>query len=705
MTDKAYAYIDWPAVEGILYSDERSPREILAPRSVQEGTLYQCFAPGAETVFLLELKNGRRHRMLLEDEAGFFACVLPGKKPVAHHFIIDEKETGNPYAHQSLLAPEEESRFIAGIADRAYKLLGAHVTESDGEKGVNFALWAPNAIRVSVVGPFNDWDGRMYPMEYHEESGIFELFIPGLAAGTEYRYELKLATGLVYTRPDPFGFEFKMGEEPSSVVADLSYRWHDREYLTKRRYVTDTSDKPVAILECSLAALRARAEEPEEAGYRSLASRVASDAREMGYTHVELLPVMEYPDDTTNGYQTSGYFAPTSRFGTPADFKYFVDTMHEMGIGVILDWTPAQFTPDTRFLASFDGTCLFEHLDPRQGVHPLWGSKLFNYGRAEVRSFLLSSAVFWMREYHVDGLRLDGCSTMLRLDYAREDGGWVPNLYGTSENLDGIDFLKNLGSLFKKAYPDSLLIMAEDVDWPETTDPADEGGLGFTYKWNLHFTQDMLGYLSLDSAGKRREHDVLQRGMLHHYFEHFILSLSRGIGPFDREKFLARIDGSDAARSALLRAAYGFLFLHPGKKLLTSGEEFNRTYIRALLSLYRAEPALSILDYRESGFEWINTMDNEHSVLSFARKGEKKTDTLLVVCNFSDENFPMYQVGVPFAGKYKEILNSDSELFGGSGKVNPRAKASRSEEFDERPNSLRLRIAPRSIAVFRYQGK
>ena len=704
MTDRAYAYMDWAAVEGLVYSEENHPKEILAPRKVKEGVLYQCYFPGAGEVSLLDRKNGRSHKMAMEDESGYFACVVSGRQPVKHEFLVDGVVKGDPYCFESSLSPEEQSRFSAGISDRMYTVLGAHVTEIAGAKGVRFAVWAPNALRVSVVGPFCSWDGRQYQMEFLDESGIFELFIPGLTEGTEYLYELKLPGGLVYTRPDPYGSAVKTEGHIVSLVTETSYKWKDARYMASRRNVKDLTAGPMAVYECSLAAWKARSADPDRETYVTLADSILRFVTEMGYTHIELTPVMEYADEASGGYHTTGYFAPSCRFGTPDDFRCFVDKMHGAGIGVILDWTPAQFSPDTDWLASFDGTCLYEHLDPRQGVHPVWGTRLFNHGRPEVRSFLFSSAHYWMREFHADGLRLDGCSTMLRLDYGR-GSSWVANMYGSWENLEGIEFLSRLGGMVRRSFPGTMLIMSEDVDWPDVTAPEEEDGLGFTYKWNLHFTQDMLRYFGLDGDGRRREHGLLTDGMLQNYMDRFVISLSRGIGSFNRQEFMEKFDGKDRARSALMRSAYAFLFCHPGKKLFADGEVFNKDFQKELLRLYRSEPALYLHDYEECGFEWINTMDADHSVLTFLRKGDTPGQTLLVVCNFSDENFESYQVGVPYSGNYKEILNSDHTDFGGSGKINPRARTAKKEECDEREYSLRLRIAPRSTAVFRCQVK
>jgi 1,4-alpha-glucan branching enzyme len=701
--DKAYDYMDWPRIEDLIYSEEKHPKSLMAPRQVKEGTLYQCFFPNAKKVRIEESRTGRKQAMAMEDENGYFVVILPQKKAVPHTFIVDGVTKGDPYCFDSMFPEEAASRFGSGVARRIYRYFGAHTAEADGLSGTSFAVWAPNASRVSVAGDFNGWDGRANPMEFHEESGIFELFIPFAKAGDRYVYEIKLPDGLCYTRPDPYGFRFaKMEEKIVSVIADLSHRWHDRDYLTSRAQHTETKGDPLVLCECSL---RLWAEKTGTSSYPELAEAIASYAESMGYTHVELTPVMEYPDEQTNGYQTGGYFAPSMRYGEPAGFKKLIDILHGRGIGVILDFTPGQFTSDTAWLASYDGTSLFEHLDPRQGRHPIFGSCLFNYGRPEVRSFLTSSAFFWMREYHADGLRLDGVSTMLRLDYGRAEGQWVPNMYGSSENLDGISFLKAFSAAFKNAFPEGLLILEEDTDWPKMTWPQDEDGFGFDYKWNLHFTEDVLTYLRSKPAERTGKHSLLTNGMLSNFYDQYILSLSRGIGPFSPEAFLEKVYGSGNEREALIRCAYGYLFTHPGKKLLTDGEDRTPDFLKDLIGLYKTHPALSALDMSEDGFEWINTMDSSHSVLSYLRKTEKKEETLLVVCNFSSELFSRYQVGVPFEGKYKEIFNSDHPLYGGSGIVNKRARASRKETCDERTDSLYLRLAPCSIAVFEYREK
>jgi 1,4-alpha-glucan branching enzyme len=571
--------------------------------------------------------------------------------------------------------------------------------EFDGTEGVLFAVWAPNAIRVSVVGTFNKWDGRVYPMECREDSGIYELFIPGLEDGTLYKYEIKLADGLTYMRPDPYGNEFELRPANASVVSVSDYRWHDREYLKARKEQTFSETRPVAIYELSFQAFM-----DAEGNFRTLREitpEVVSHAKEFGYSHIELMPVMEYPDDSTSGYQTTGYFAPTSRFGRPDDYRFFIDSLHREGIGVILDWTPSQFSAAEEGLASFDGTCLYEHLDPRQGTHPIWGTKIWNYGRPQVRNLLISNALFWTKEFHADGLRMDGVSTILRLDYGRADGQWVANMYGTNENLDGIEFLKHLNSIMKKNHPDILLIAEEDVDWPDVTGEVDESHLGFDYKWNLHFTQDVLGYFAAAPEERKNRHNDLTESMLYNYIDRFIISLSRDIELFDPERLMASMPGEEEVKKANLRAAYAFMTAHPGKKLLTKGEEFDPVFFKALLKLYRENPALYEEDYLGSGFEWVNTLDSEHGVLSFLRKTDRPEETILVLCNFSAEEYAGYRTGVPYAGDYREIFNTDAKAYGGNGKVNARTRTAREKVCDERKNSITVRLAPFSVSFIK----
>ena len=700
MADKAYQYMNWREIEDLIYGEERFPRTLLMPRKVKEGVLYQCFFPSAKEVKLVETESGKKHTMKAEDDAGYFAVLLRGKEAVPHSFLVDGTHRGNPYAFPSMLSDERIGRIKAGISEEAYRELGSHRKVTKGVEGVFFAVWAPEASRVSVVGDFNGWNGLACPMEFHEESGIYELFIPGLSHGTVYKYEIRTAKGDVYMRPDPYAHAYAFGEEPVSVVADLGFSWSDQDYMEARKKACSPDERAISIYEFPLAAHTA---DDGSLSFRDLAKKITDHARSMHYTHVEFTPVMEYEDDASGGYHTTGYFAPTSRFGNAADLKYLINALHMNGIGVILDWTPAQFSQDLRWMAAFDGSCLYEHLDPRQGIHPLWGTKLFNHMRPEVRSFLLSSAMFWLREFHADGLRLDGCATMLRQDYGRPDGQWIPNLYGSCENLDGIDFLKTFTQIVKKDMPESLLILEESVDFPDTTESTSDGGLGFDFEWNLHFTRDLIDFLGSSPEGKQEKQFLLQNLMLYQYYRKPVLSLSRGIGKFDSELLRSRIYGGEEEREAALRAVYVYMFTHPGKKMLTEGEDTDAVFFGELNRILCGEKALFELDAENAGFEWVHAMDPYQTVLAILRKGRSPSDRVLAVFNFSDEAIPEYVTGVPCEGTYRELLNTDDVRFGGSGCINTGEMKAGNEPADERDYSIRLKLAPLSASILRLE--
>ncbi len=703
MKDTAYRYMDWPRMEDFLYGEEQNPRSLLAPRAVKEGILYQCFIPGAEKVSLLDKASGKKHAMFEEDENGWFALVLKQKQPVKHSFIADGKEYGDPYAYERFFTRDLVKRLASGTEVEAYRYLGAHLKKLDGEDGIAFAVWAPNASRVSVVGDFNNWDGRAHQMNLIPECGIYELFIPGLSEGCTYKYELRLPDGLVYMRPDPYSQLQKKGEISVSVAADSRYAWNDASWKTEQGKIKDRTALPMAIYECPVEeAARIRGFERNEA-FRKLAEVLPAELEEKGYTHVEFTPVAEYANEESGGYHTTSYFAVSNRFGTPDEFRALIDAMHGHGIGVILDWNASQFSQDTDYLSFFDGTALYEHLDPRLGTHPQWGTKLFNYGRAEVRGFLISNAYYWLKEFHLDGLRLPGCDVVLRQDFGRENS-FVPNMMGGGENLDGIAFLKELALMKKRFFPAAMLMMEQGIFWPDVTSAPEDGGLGFDFEWNLHFTTDLLRYMSLDDEGRKNENTLLLNGMLGNYFHNAVISLSRGVGLFDRNVLLETVNGRYDEKEALLRAAYVYLFTHPGKKLLTEGEDNGTPFFKDLLTLYNEDAALFEEDYLEEGFEWIRCFDEEKALIAFSRESAEEKDYLLCVFNFSDENLPRLGIGVPYAGRYKEILNTDKTSYGGCGTVNPRAKATKEEECDERANTLYIRLAARSAAVFRFQG-
>ena len=729
MADKLYDMMDWAEIEAVQYSEEKYPRNILGPRVTPEGILIQCFFPEEEKVSLRTLSDRKLHAMT-EEDGGYFAILLPGKKIPRYTFVLGDKKEGreiyDPYAFPSQITEKEEARFQAGICYDIYEKLGAHPMTVQGVEGVNFAVWAPNALRVSVVGDFNRWDGRTCQM-HCLDSGIFELFIPGLKAGDLYKYEIKAKGGLTYLKADPYANAAQMRPDTASVVADLrDYEWQDQEWMRTRGEKQGYQD-PMFIYEVHLGSWKKPKEgEKEFYNYRELAPLLAEYVKDMGYTHVELMPVMEHPLDESWGYQVTGYYAPTSRYGSPQDFMYFMDYMHREGIGVILDWVPAHFPRDTFGLSAFDGTCLYEHQDPRKGFHPHWGTLIYNYGRQEVKNFLIANALFWADKYHADGIRMDAVASMLYLDYGKQDGEWVANIYGGNENLEAIEFLKHLNSIFKKKYPSALLIAEESTAWPKITGDLEDEGLGFDYKWNMGWMNDFLNYMKYDPVYRGSHHDELTFSMIYNYSERFLLSLSHDEVVHGKGTLVQKMPGEYEQKLSNLRLAYGYLTAHPGKKLLFMGQEFGqdmewdekkeldwealeypahtqmKDYMKALLHLYRSCPALYRDDFKTEGFEWINCLEWEKNLLVFLRKTEKEEDTLLVVCNFSNVVYEDYQVGVPYAGKYKEIFNSDSAVYGGAGNVNPRVKMSRDQECDERKQSIKIKVPPLGISIFQY---
>ena len=723
--------MDWPEIEAVVYSEEYAPREILGPHVTGDGVLVQCFFPGADKVTVKTTKDGREYPMSKEDDAGYFAVLLSGRKIPEYTYLVEQEgeqiECYDAYAFPCQITLEEEQKFINGICYDIYEKLGAHPMTVNGVDGVYFAVWAPNAARVSVVGDFNHWDGRVYQMQRLSVSGIYELFIPQIPVGSLYKYELKLKDGLTYLKADPYANQAELRPATASVVADLTkYIWKDQTWMKERKKI-QTEDAPMFVYEMHLASWRKPEDGREFYNYRELAPMIVAYVKEMGYTHVELMPVMEHPFDASWGYQVTGYYAPTSRYGSPEDFMYFVDTLHQAGIGVILDWVPAHFPRDTFGLANFDGTCLYEHLDPRQGYHPHWGTLIYNYGRPQVKNFLIANALFWTEKFHADGIRFDAVASMLYLDYGKNDGEWVANIYGGNENLDAVELLKHLNSIFKKKHPDALLIAEESTAWPRVTGSVDtEEGLGFDYKWNMGWMNDFIGYMSNDPYFRGAHHNELTFSMVYAYSERFMLSLSHDEVVHQKGSLLEKMPGTEDKKFANLRAAYGFFMAHPGKKLLFMGQEYGQVhewaenkaldwedlekpahrqmqnYMKALIQLYKTHPALWKLDYDSDGFEWINCVEWEKSMVTFLRKSKKQEDTLVVICNFSDVTYEEELVGVPYAGKYKEILNSDAKEYGGTGVVNPRVKIAKKEETDDRPYTIKVKVAPLSVAIYSF---
>ena len=727
MESRIYDRMDWAEIEAVVYAEEARPRKILGPHVTDDGILVQAYFPGRENVSIRS--GGKKIPMVQEDESGYFAVMLDGRKIPPYDFVLEDEADGgravkDPYAYPCQITEKEETRFVNGIYAHAFEKLGAHRMTIDGTDGVYFAVWAPNAVRVSVVGDFNGWDGRIHQMN-RLESGIFEIFIPEITDGSFYKYEIKTKAGLVYLKPDPCGFGYQQGAGGASVVTDISHEWKDSDWIAKRE-TTDTSSSPMAVYEVNITTWKRR-EDDSLYTYAETAPELAAYVKSMGYTHVELMPVMEYPDDESMGYATSGFFAPTGRCGTPQDFFAFMETMHAAGIGVILDWVPSCFARGNEGLASFDGTCLYEHLDPKKGVHPFSGSLIFNYGRGEVRSFLCSSAMFWLTTYHADGIRINDVATMVYLDYGRKAGQWIANMYGGNENLEAIEFLKNLNLTIHREFPGVITAAEEETGFPQVTGSVSGGGLGFDYKWNNGCVHDYMNYIQLDPLFRGAHQDDLTFSSVYMYSEKFMLALSHDLLIDGGKALIRQMPGAKPElKEANLRLTYAYLLTHPGKKLIAMGQDFGQhapetsnsgvdwkeaeseegrrmtAYTKALLKLYREQPALYQLDENPEGFEWISNLDWERNMLVYLRKSMKTEETLLIVANFSNVAYENFMVGVPYPGKYKEIFSSDAVEFGGTGVVNPRVKLSRAVEQDERKDSIKIRVAPLAVAVYRF---
>lgn len=734
LEEMVYEAMDWIDIEGIVYSEEDNPHRILGPHVIEEGILFQTYLPQAEQVWVKNVRTGKTEEMFLEDDTGFFATIIKGKRIPQYTYVIkdkngDEYEQHDPYAFEPTIDAIDETRFLSGIHYELYNKLGAHVTEINGVKGTAFAVWAPNAMRVSVVGSFNGWDGRVHQMRRMPETGIFEIFIPGVEAGAMYKYEIKLRGDITFLKIDPFANSGQLRPDNACIVTDMdSYQWKDDAWI-KARAKKNVKEEPMSIYEVHLGSwMKKELTEENPDGfynYRDLAPMIAKYVKKMNYTHIELMPVMEHPLDESWGYQVTGYYAATARYGSPEDLMYFMDYMHKEGIGVIIDWVPAHFPKDTFGLANFDGTCLYENPDPRRGQHPDWGTLIFDFGKPQVDNFLLANALFWVDKYHADGIRIDAVASMLYLDYGRKDGEWYPNIYGGNENLEVVNLLQHINEAMNKHYKGVMMIAEESTAWPHVTGEIGEESLGFTFKWNMGWMNDFLDYMRLDPLFRKGNHNALTFSMIYQYTEDFILVMSHDEVSHGKGSMIQKMYGDYNQKFANLRAAYGYMMTHPGKKLLFMGQDFAQfdewnekesiqwdlpekyeshkkiqDFVQALNKVYLDNPALYQKDSDPIGFEWINCMDSERSVISFLRKNGNDKDTILVVCNFTPVVYENFQIGVPFKGKYKEILNSDREEFGGSGNINPRVKQSKPEEWDEREQSIRITIPPLGIAIF-----
>lgn len=732
MSEELYNLMDWQKIEALVYSEENEPQKTLKPKMMKNGILFQCFFPEARKVKLLFGKKKREYKMEMQDEAGFFACLIPEKQMSNYTYQVffengEEKQVQDPYYFEGQITEEEEKKFRAGICYDIYEKLGAHYQKIKGVWGVHFAVWAPNALRVSVVGDFNHWDGRVHQMNRLPLSGIFELFIPGVKPSDLYKYEIKTKDLRVFLKADPYANQAEARPCNASVVADLSdYQWEDSLWMKKRGKLQE-EDKPLSVYEVHLGSWKKPDDGREFYNYRELAKLLCDYVKEMGYTHVELLPVMEHPLDESWGYQVTGYYAPTSRYGTPEDFAWMINYLHRNGIGVIMDWVPAHFPKDEHGLAEFDGTATYEYADPRKGEHPDWGTKIFDLGKNEVRNFLIANALFWVEHFHIDGLRVDAVASMLYLDYGKKDGQWIANKYGGNENLEAIEFFKHLNTLILGRNKGTMMIAEESTAWPKVTgDVEKENGLGFTFKWNMGWMHDFLEYMKLDPYFRKFNHNKMTFSMTYAFSEAYILVLSHDEVVHLKCSMINKMPGEYDDKFENLKAGYSFMMGHPGKKLLFMGQEFGQfqewseareldwyllrearhqqlqDYVRDLQMMYKKYPALYADANGYDGFQWINADDADRSIYSFIRWSPTKRNNLLFVCNFTPVERKDYWVGVPQKKQCKLILSSADPAYGGQHHVdNPVFKPVKGE-CDGQPYHVAYPLAPYEVAIFAF---
>ena len=726
---KAIFAINWMEVDALVQGIHNNPHHILGMHECIDDLYINAYLPGAKVVNAIEVSTKKKYTLVSERVPGFFSVVIKDKKPFEYKLNVrfdngDEVTYFDPYVFEPVIDPIDISLFNEGKHYSIYEKMGAHPMTVDGVEGVLFAVWAPNADRGSGVGKFNNWDGRRHPMRKLDYSGIYELFIPGKLVGEIYKYEIKAKSGQVFMKSDPYAFSSEVRPANASRIVDISYKWKDTAWMEKRE-TKDTDAQPMAIYEMHLGSWKRPTDGREFFNYRDIASLLADYLLMMNYNYVELMPIMEHPYDPSWGYQVTGYYAPTSRYGSPADFMYFVDYLHSKGIGVILDWVPAHFPKDEHGLGRFDGTALYEHEDPKRGEHPHWGTYIYNYGRNEVRNFLVANALYWAEKYHIDGIRIDAVASMLYLDYGRGDGEWLPNIYGGNENLEAIDFIKELNSKMHELHKGVIMIAEESTAWPMMTHPVEAGGLGFDYKWNMGWMNDFLNYMKLDPLYRKYHHNDLTFSMVYAYSEKFILVLSHDEVVHEKGSMIAKMPGGYEDKFSNLRVAYGYMMTHPGKKLLFMGQEiaqftefnenaevdwslfefdahvFMQGYVKELNELYKTEPALYELDSSPEGFTWINCNSANTSLLSYVRKGKKESDTLLIICNFTPMEHKAYKLATPSGGRWQEIFSSDNNRYGGEGRNNKTVKQAKKAECDGQEHYISVTVPPLSISVFK----
>lgn len=722
----------------LVSATEWDPFSVLGPHHGEStdssGVCIRAFLPEAAEVAVLPGQNGNTPiPMKLVHPAGVFEARWEGHSlGTDYQFrIVDRKgkfsQRHDPYAFLPRISDFDLHLFGEGKLYRAYEQLGAQVCIHQGVQGVNFAVWAPNAKRVSIVGDFNEWDGRRHPMRSRGGGGIWELFIPDMNDGAVYKFEILPQNGdAPFLKADPYASSAELRPKTASVVRDLSgYEWRDGEWMAARQN-RDPLAQPWSIYEVHLGSWR---RVPEEGSrwltYSELAETLIPYVKDMGFTHIELMPVTEHPFDGSWGYQATGYFAPTSRFGTPAQFMAFVDACHQAGIGVLMDWAPAHFPEDPHGLAWFDGTNLYDHSDPRLGFHPEWNSRIFNYGRTEVKNFLINSALSWFDRYHIDGLRVDAVASMLYLDYARKSGEWIPNKFGGRENLEAVEFLKELNTVAHQEHPGIVMIAEESTAWPGVSKPTYVGGLGFSFKWNMGWMHDTLDYFSLDPIYRRFHQHNVTFGLVYAFTENFVLPLSHDEVVHGKKSLLDKMPGDEWQRFANLRALYGHMWGHPGKKMLFMGCEIGQwwewnhddslqwhlleydrhqglqRYVADLNRLYASQPALHQVDYDWTGFQWIDLHDSDHSTLTYFRRAKDPSDIVVCALNLTPVPREAYRMGVPTAGYYRELLNSDSEAYGGSNMGNAGGVQAEDMPWHGQPFSVVMTLPPLAAVFFK----
>lgn len=736
MNKRLEDWINWILIDELKSGIINAPKHLLGNHDYGDGQVIMVYRPHAEKVYVVSPTGRIRDEMecLTEGVYGFYSAK---KKYKGTKYRIETTYqdgttvvTADAYAFDSQITDFDTYLFAEGKHYDVYEKFGAHPMTIDGVKGTYFAVWAPHARRVSVVGDFNMWDGALNPMQMMQTSGIYELFIPDVAPGAVYKYQILTRDGEILYKADPYGNQCQVRPDNANVVADLTgYKWKDTGWIENRKQQTRETElkKPMAIYECHLGSWKKKIEDSDFGfyTYRELAKMLCDYVKKMGYTHVELMGIAEYPFDGSWGYQVTNYYAPTSRYGSPEDFMYFVDYMHENGIGVILDWVPAHFPRDAHGLGRFDGMPLYEHPDSRRGEHPDWGTYIFDFGRNEVSNFLTANALFWVEKFHVDALRVDAVASMLYLDYGKQDGQWLPNKDGGNENYDAIELLRKINTVMEERNPGAFLIAEESTAWAGVTAPASMKGLGFLYKWNMGWMNDFLEYMKMDPYFRSFNHNRLTFSLSYTYAENYVLVISHDEVVHLKCSMLNKMPGGEMDKFANLRTAYGFMYGHPGKKLLFMGQEFGQLrewsearsldwflleqplhkkmqkWVADLNHMYTTYDACYYNDNNQMGFEWTKVDDANTSIIAFVRRGKTVKDQLLFVCNFVPVERKDYWIGVPCLTEYEEIINSDAKIYGGSGTKNGKVKAFE-EKCDRMPYAISIDIAPLSMMVFKY---